>query len=183
MRNFDQEIAACKDNMIYIDLDPATLQKIDAFVKEVIAIKQNEPHHRVDSGQEYKRFHTGLMGECALEKLFGVEFIDWSVGNSNTYNVADLKALGLNVGIKTVEFGKFPVVHKAAYRPEIICVKTSEKQVICCGLATTSALKLCQDDFLILSPALRARGTKTGFYGFNKLIKIESLDDVKKYAK
>lgn len=95
MRNYIEEVMKCEPNMIYIDLDETTLSRIDNFVRSVIAAKQYEQRHKIDSGQEYKRFHTGLMGECAIEKLFGVRFIDWSVGNSNTYNVADLKALGI----------------------------------------------------------------------------------------
>lgn len=181
MRNYNDEVLKCKDNMIYIDLDDATLCKIDDFVRRVIAVKVSEQHHRVDFGQEYKRFHTGMMGECAIEQLFGIRFIDWSIGNSNTYNVADLKALGLNVGIKTVEVGKFPIIHKVAHRPELICIKRTEKRVILCGLATISVLNSCQDDSLVLSQALRQRGTKTGFYGFDKLLKVCSLSDVEKY--
>lgn len=180
MRDFVQEVVKCKGNMIYIELEESILARIDDFVKRVIRAKAREAHHLIDSGQEYKRFHTGLMGECAIEKLFGASFIDWSIGNSNTYNIADLRTLGINVGIKTVEMGKFPIIHKVAHRPELICIKRTENTVILCGLATMDVLNSCQDDYLILSPYLRSRGTKTGFYGFDKLIKVESIEDVKK---
>ncbi len=182
MRDFVEEVAKCKSNMVYITLEPEILDKIDDFVTRVIRAKAEESHHLVDHGQEYKRFYTGLMGECALEKLFDRSFIDWSIGNSNTYNTADLKELGFDVGIKTVEMGKFPIVHKHPYRPELICIKRSENTVILCGLATMDTLRRYQDDDLILSPALRRRGTKTGFYGFEKLIKIENLSDLARYC-
>ena len=181
MRDFVTEVAKCKPNMIYITLEPEILQKIDTFTKAVIQAKEIEAHHLIDHGQEYKRFHTGLMGECALEKLFNRSFIDWSIGVSNAYNTADLKSLGYNVGVKTVEFGKFPIIHKKPYRPELICIKRNENTIILCGLATIKALQQYQDDDLILSPALRARGTKTGFYGFDQLIKINSLADLTMY--
>lgn len=178
MRDFVTEVVKCKSNMIYIELGQETLTKINQFVQQVIRVKESESHHLIDSGQEYKRFSTGLMGECAIEKFFGVDFIDWSIGNSNTYNIADLTALGVNVGIKTVEMGKFPIIHKIAHRPELICIKRNETTIILCGLATIDVLNDSQDDNLILSPNLRRRGTKTGFYGFDRLIKVESLDDV-----
>ena len=180
MRNFTEEVVKCKSNMVYIELSNDDLQQIDEFVKAVIAKKASENHHIIDHGQEYKRFHTGMMGERAIEKLFGVSFIDWSVGNSNTYNIADLNSLGINVGIKTVELNKFPIIHKVPHRPEMICIKRSENTVILCGLATIDVLKTYQDDDLILSPALRSRGTKTAFYGFEHLIPIRSINDLPK---
>lgn len=40
-------------------------------------------------------------------------------------------------------------------------------------MATSNVLNNYQDDDLILDPNLRARGTKTGFYGFEQLVPIE----------
>jgi hypothetical protein len=181
MRNFNEEVVKCKPNMVYIKLEKETLAKIDCWVKKVIEIKKKEGHHIIDDGQEYKRFFTGMMGECAMEKLFGVRFIDWSVGDSSDYNSADLRSLGLNVGIKTVELGKFPVVHKRVYRPELINIRRTEDTIILCGFATVDVLEKYQDDSLILSPKLRQRGTKSGFYGFEHLLKVETLNDINIY--
>ena len=113
-----------------------------------------------------------------MEKYFGVKFTDWSVGDSSVYNHADMSALGLNVGIKTSELYKFPVIHKKAYRPEFICIRRAYSTVIICGLATPEVLNACQDDSLILSPYLRQKGTKTGFYGFDRLITVRSLSEI-----
>ena len=180
MKNYIEEVSKCKNNMIYVDLDNETLNRIDDFVKRIIQRKQYEQHHIIDSGQEYKRFYTGIMGECAIEQLFKCKFIDWSIGDSKDYNTADLRSLGMNVGIKTVELRKFPIIHKIAHRPELICIKRTPKIIILCGLATIDVLNAYQDDELIISPLLRSRGTKTGFYGFEHLIKISSLHDLKK---
>lgn len=182
MRDFVSTVVTCKPNMIYVKLSPETLEKIDVFTKAVIQAKIGEEHHEHDNSQEYKRFHTGMMGECAVEQLLGVPFVDWNIGNSNEFNHADLKKIGLKVGIKTVEMHKFPVIHKKSYKPEIICIKRTDDTVIICGLATTNVLNTYQDDDLILSPKLRSRGTKTGFYGFDKLTKVSSIEDLKKYA-
>lgn len=178
MRNFVDEVVKCKPNMVYINLERKDLQKIDDFVRAVIERKSGEAHHIIDHGQEYKRFFTGMMGERAMEILFGVSFIDWSIGYSNDYNTADLRLLGYNVGIKTVELHKFPIIHKVAHRPELINIRRTEDTIILCGLATVDVLNEYQDDDLILSPALRRRGTKTGFYGFDKLQKVKTLSDI-----
>ena len=84
------------------------------------------------------------------------------------------------MGVKTVEMGKFPVIFKKEYQPELIVVKRNENTVILCGLATVDVLTRYQDDSLVLSAALRRRDTKTGFYGFEHLQKIETLDDVRR---
>ena len=180
MRNFVDEVVKCKPNMVYIDLTKRDLQQIDDFVRAVIERKAGEAHHIIDHGQEYKRFFTGMMGERALEILFGVKFIDWSIGYSNDYNTAYLRLLGHDVGIKTVELHKFPIIHKVAHRPELINIRRTEDTVILCGLATIDVLNKYQDDDLILSPALRRRGTKTGFYGFERLQKVENLSDIER---
>lgn len=152
---------------------------IESFVRKVIAAKKAEAHHIIDGGSEYKRFYTGILGEAALEELLGVEIIDWSIGKSTIYNKGDLIKIGLDLGIKTVEYGKFPIIHKEVKRPEIINIKTSEDMVAVCGLANINTLKEYQDESLILSSNLRQRGTKTGFYGFSKLKPFDNLENLK----
>jgi hypothetical protein len=177
------EIAKCKPNMHYITLTDDELAKIDTFAKQKAIAKLGEAHHMCDGGQEYKRNYTGMMGEVALEKFFGTPFVDWSVGTSDKYNVADLRPLGYNVGIKTVEMGKFPLVRRDAYRPEIICIKRNENTVIICGLATVDVLIHNQDDKFVRSPNALRRGEKSAFVGFDKLIKINSLNDLVSYKR
>ena len=179
-RCWSTEFAKCILIMERITLPVKTLKQIDDFVNEVIKRKQTEQHHAVDFGHEYKRFHTGLMGECAVEQLLGYRFIDWSIGDSAEYNRADLRDVGTDVGVKTSELYNFPIIHKTAHRPEIICVQNSHKEVIVCGLATVETLNKYQDDELVKSEFLRERGTKTGFYGFSHLARVESLEKLQK---
>ena len=155
--------------------------KLENFVKELVDAKMKESHHKIDGNNEFKRHYTGLLGELALEELLGISIIDWSIGNSNEYNNADI--LDLKIGIKTVEYGKFPIIFKKNYYPQIINIKTRRNIVFVCGLATGFVLNECQDDDLILSPSLRARNTKTGFYGFDKLKQFKSLEDLKRIYK
>ena len=180
-QQYIDDVIKCKNNMIYVEFLPEELQKIDNFVTQVIQTKQQERHHKIDNKNEYKRFFTGMMGEYAVEKIFEQKFVDWTIGNSTNYNVADLKALGINVGIKTVEIGKYPIIHKKAERPEIICIRRRYNLIIICGLATIDVLNTYQDNSLVLSPYLRRRGVKTGFNGFEHLVGFSTLEDLKKY--
>ena len=159
------------------------VSRIQNFVTELVEAKSKEDHHKIDSNKEVKRFTTGFLGEAALEKLFGIPIIDWTIGYSGLYHIPDIP--GYRVGIKTVERDKFPIIFKDNSYPQIICIKSTKYNnlIFVCGLATSNVLNNYQDDDLILDPNLRARGTKTGFYGFEQLVPIKSLNDLSTYKK
>lgn len=152
--------------------------KLDEFVKAIVTKKKAEVHHQSDPFNEASRWRTGMGGEMALEQFLGVSFVDTSVGNSDEYHVPDLSKLGLNVGIKTVEYGKYPVIFKHSERPEIIILRLDDETFSILGLATKEVLNNHQDDNQILSPSLMARGTKTGFIGFYKLKSFNNLQEL-----
>ena len=114
---------------------------------------------------------------------FHIHIIDWTIGYSGLYHIPDIP--GYRVGIKTVERDKFPIIFKDNSYPQIICIKSTKYNnlIFVCGLATSNVLNNYQDDDLILDPNLRARGTKTGFYGFEQLVPIKSLNDLSTYKK
>lgn len=153
--------------------------RIKSFAKSIIKKKITESHHRIDNHQELKRWYTGFSGEAALEQLLGVEFIDFTIGDSKYYHVSDLSSIGVDIGVKTVEYGKFPVIFKKSKKPQVIILKQSDIDFLICGLATIEVLNQYQSDSLILSPALKKRGTKTGFYGFSALQIFKSMEELR----
>lgn len=185
MYTYDEYVKPFVNKFKLIEIDDEYVLKIDGLVDQIIAAKKSENHHIADPNKEKKRFKTGFLGEAALEKLFNIEIIDWTVGNSNTYHHPDIP--GYSVGIKTVEYGKFPIIFEKNYYPQIICVRSIKKPdsnlIAICGLATADVLNTYQDIELIIDPKLKARKTKTGFYGFEHLLPITKLDDIKKYKK
>lgn len=166
-------------NFVPVIVPTFKIIQIKELVRDIILKKQQEQHHKIDCKHEFKRFFTGLMGEAAVEELLQTDIIEWNVGESVDYNHPDIKKLG--VGIKTSERNKFPIISKENTYPQIICVLSDKKQdlVFVCGLATPYVLNRYQSDTLVLSQNLRERGTKTGFYGFLKLIRINNLEDIK----
>lgn len=179
MKSFAEYVHPYLERGPLVVVPPAKIKRIEEFVEAVIQAKQNEAHHQVDKHQSYKRFYTGTLGEAAVEQLLGVELIDWNVGNSNAFNQADLRSIGINAGVKTVEYGSFPVIHVYPKRPEIINVRITDSKVYVCGLATIDMLLKYQDVELIKSPSLRSRGTKTGFYGISELKPFYNLSGLK----
>lgn len=103
-------------------IDRDYISRIENFVNDIIGAKEKEAHHIIDSSKELKRFMTGFMGEAALEKLFGIPIIDWTIGDSSYYHHPDIP--GYNVGIKTVEKGKFPIIFRKNDYPQIICIRS-----------------------------------------------------------
>ena len=178
----DYEVKHAK-NFIRVKIDPNYVKKIEEFVTKLVKAKVKELHHQKDCENEIKRFTTGLLGEAALEKLFNIKIIDWTIGYSDLYNIPDIP--GYKVGIKTVERNKFPVIFKKNDYPQIICVRSLDFKnlVFVCGLATEDVLNQYQDDELIIDPNLRKKGTKTGFYGFEQLIPVCTLNDILDYKK
>lgn len=182
-RSYEDYVVKYASRFVSVGIDPDYLQRISDFVKRLVDAKAAEDHHKIDSYSEVKRFTTGFMGEAAMECMLGIDIIDWSIGYSGLFHHPDIP--GYKIGVKTVEYGKFPVIFKENPYPQIICIRSAKyhNQVFVCGIATSEVLNAYQDIDLIVDPHLRARGTKTGFYGFEHLLPVKSLADLSPYKK
>ncbi|WP_306010520.1 hypothetical protein [Bacillus sp. MMSF_3328] len=180
MYTYGTHILPFKNQYKKVIVPEEKVKRIKDFVNELIKEKEKESHHAVDNRSHFKRFYTGTLGEAALEEYLGVEnIIDWTIGNSNKYHVPDLSTIGVKAGIKTVEYGLFPIIFKNSYSPEIIMIKVSDNHVVLCGLATKEILNKYQSDELIKDSYLRQRGTKTGFYGFEHLETFSTIEELR----
>lgn len=165
-----------KENTITLN----NISVLDEFVKSVMIKKATEKHHIIDSYNEAKRWRTGMGGELALEQFLGKNFVDLTIGDSKNYHTPDLSKLGLSVGIKTVELGKFPIIFKNSKKPEIIILKLNDDTFSILGLASVNVLNKYYDDEQILSPSLKSRGTKTAFVGLHSLKTFKTFEDLVK---
>ena len=68
-------------NFVEIHFTQEEIDKVLGLAMQIASHKINEQHHMKDNNNEIKRFFTGLIGEMAVEKLFNISIIDWSVGN------------------------------------------------------------------------------------------------------
>lgn len=170
---FDEMFQKYRHRFERVVVPHGTFVRIEKFVEHVIREKKNEGHHQTDFGHERKRFMTGFLGEAAIEIFLARDGIDWTVGKSENYNVPDIVHEGKRLGIKCAEFGHFPVIFKRNDYPQIITIREGKNVVWVCGIASCDVLNRFQNDDLILSPFLKARGTKTAFYGFGHLKPLE----------
>ena len=173
--DFEKQFTKC--HPVCIKLSQGDRNRIENWVNKIIKEKMKEKVHQYDGSKEHKRWKTGRMGEVALEILFKKKFTDWTIGESENYAYADLKDLGVDVGVKTVDYGSFPLVHKHSRRPEIICVTYGDKVYIL-GLATPDVLNTYSDPKYVKTASALDR--KTGFYGFEHLIPIRSFVELQK---
>ena len=180
MYSYSTHIKPFSSTFQLVKLTNKELQKIDNFTKKVILKKENESQHQIDNRSEYKRFFNGTLGEVALEKFLNISgIVDWSIGDSKKYHKPDLSQIGIKVGVKSVDYGLFPVIFKNSYSPEIINIIWKNKYVYVCGLASIEILNEYQSFDLIKDEKLRLKGTKTGFYGFEHLKQFTSINQLK----
>jgi len=181
-RNYEDDVIKTLLKSPVIELNKADAQFLYDFAKKFQKAKEGEHVHRIDNDQEIKRYMSGFAAELAIEKLLGVKIMDTSFGHSDNYNHADLKSLGIDIGVKCCLYPNYPVVFKQPKNAEIITVLRGTK-VYVCGVATIQNMLNNVDDDLIMNEKFRARGIKTGFYGFNELLPFKTLDDLKQIAK
>jgi len=151
-----------------LKINNSDFKNLNDFAFEISKQKKDE-HFKLDNDKIQKRFLTGLLGERALEIFLDLDIINYNIGLAKDFNIPDIEKY--NLGIKTVEFGKYPIIFKKNYYPQIInLVEKEETFVLICGLATTQMLNEFQDEELVLNFKLKERGTKTGYYNFKDLI-------------
>lgn len=167
---YDTHVRPFAESFIKIKMSDEEIKKANKWVLEMQLAKLAEYYITMDIYSSHRRLFTGIIGEMAVEKLLGKEFIDWSIGDSKNYQFPDLKNLGSEIGVKTTEYGKFPVIYKKNEYPQIFVIyRPQDQAAFICGIADVQTLNTYQSDELILSPALKAKKVKTAFYGFEFL--------------
>jgi hypothetical protein len=164
-------------NAVVITLTEKEIKPCYPIVSERAAKKISQ--WKTDTDYRWERELTGMLGELAVEKWLGLNFIDWTHGLSKDYDSPDLKPLGLNVGIKCAIYGNYPCVPLNPTYPQIMALRkriegTRTNEILLCGIAKTVIVKQYQDELLITE---EARERKAGFYGFNMLLPIASLKE------
>jgi hypothetical protein len=181
-RSYEEDAIKTLLKAPYVDLDAKDAARLYKFAEEFQKQKAGEHVHNIDNEYELKRYITGFAAEIALEKFLGIKILDTTFGKSENYHHADLKQAGINIGIKCSLFGNYPVVFNSPNNAEIITV-LKDTRVYICGVATIKAMKEFSDENLILNAKFKARGVKSGFYGFDQLIPFKNLDELKNIYK
>jgi hypothetical protein len=137
-----------------------------------------EEHLVNDSFKDYDRRKNGYYGERAVELLIGEKFVDESLGNSKDFKTPDLKPLGLNCGVKTARFGRFPLIKPLERQPQIIVITLEASRVAYIfGVAFLQNISTHTKKELVYDKNALSNG-KLGFYGFKELVWFNSFTDL-----
>ena len=109
------------------------------------------------------------------------------MGKSTTFKNPDLKHAGFDVGIKTVNYGMFPLVSKNPQSAEIINIKLSDNEICMLGMVTVEDLRVYTDDALLFDKNAKQR--KTAFWNlsaaksFNSVASLRYLHNSDSWSK
>lgn len=180
-------------NFIRVEFTKQELLPIIELTKKVAEEKLKEQNYKVDGFSLHKRFMSGFISELAIERLLGIKIIDHEQVENKThskyFNTPDLQNAGFNVGVKSAEYGKVPLIPTYNNYSQIICIRDTPKSVLVCGIATPEVLNEFQTEDLVLAPSLKRinedkrrkgniKNIKTGFYGFNHLLNINTIQSL-----
>jgi hypothetical protein len=170
---------------IYISKEE--MKPLEELALKIEKAKKSEPGYLDDGENIYYRHIYGLYAERAVEKMFDIKFIDYTVGDSSKYDHGDLTNAGCPyVGVKGVlikkDEKKFHKVSRVATKCEILVFieKTEDGGVVCYipGLYTPDTLRKYTtregvDENIV--------ATKGNFYGIFDCKKITKYNDIKHY--
>lgn len=133
-----------------VHLSKEEMKPLEELSLRIEKVKQSESGYAKDGEGIYFRHIYGLYAERAVEKMFNINFIDYTVGHSSKYDHGDLKNAGCpHVGVKAVlikkDEKKYHIVMRAAIKCEILVYveKTEDGGVRCYvpGLYTPDILR------------------------------------------
>lgn len=161
------------------------------FIPRWKEAKKKEYYFKMDSDVMVKRALTGFLGEACMEILLGVSVLDRdkdgriAVGESHSFKNADLSNTGMDIGIKTVEYMKFPVVKRNVRRAQVINFMMDNRTFLVGGYASIRTLRDFQKSELILNDNLRNKRLRNGqiekiaFWGLHQLVPITDLESLR----
>jgi hypothetical protein len=168
-------------------LSKQEVEDVKKFAIDLEEAKKSEPGYITDGEGIYYRHLNGLYAEKAVEKKFGVRFIDYSVGQSSKYDDGDLKNAGCShVGVKGVMLNyqeePFHLVMRAAIKCEILVFleKLSNGDIKCyiAGIYTPDVLREYNTRVGVKD---NINVNKAYFYGIQKYKKIPNYNYIKQY--
>jgi len=169
-----------------VQLTKEDIEHANMWAAEMYRAKIDMGERPDDLGSFVKRETSGRCGEIAVEKLLGMEFVDWSISASKKHNRPDLEPIGLRCGIKSSSIGvekpNVPLVPIVPMYSQVIVILRPNKYkyefgdlASICGVATREVMMRHSSMELVRSRNVRG---KIGFCGFEYLIPFSSFEEL-----
>lgn len=154
---------------------------LNHYIEERMKYKlSKDSRYDLDKNNMRKRIATDACSEVLLYKFSKGKFQpDFTIGQSNKYNHADFKDVGLNLGLKTVQGYHAHLVKIKPEYPELLTRIVKNDDYVdyeILGVATVDVMNKYSSIDLVKSP--QAKKYKRGFNKYDKLISIFTFDDL-----
>jgi hypothetical protein len=170
-----------KRKIILTDLE---LSKIRNFVDALVDVKMTQTRFlKQQRSLVIHSFNNSYMSEVAIENVIETPFIHWKIRPEKELDMSDLHFLGLDIGVKTAEYGNLPLVYRSDGKrwgckdPEIMTIIEKPNIVYIAGYATKHMVNYYQKVEYSFGPVSES---KAGFWGFHKLYDFNSINDLRK---
>lgn len=175
------------NNYNKVHLSKEEMKPLEELALKIEEAKKSESGYTNDGEGIYFRHIYGLYAERAVEKMFNISFIDYTVGDSSKYDHGDLTNAGCpHVGVKGLLLNKneekFHKVSRAAIKCEILVfIEKNEDGGMTCyipGIYTPDVLR----NFSTRNGVYEnITATKGNFYGISEYKKIANYNHIKYY--
>lgn len=160
-------------------------KRINEILNFIETVKENG-NHKMDKNEIAERLWLSLSGEMAVEKIINKEFIDLIPREKVFYNTYSMKNIGFDCIVKTIEYGKYPIIKKNEKKSHIIVLKGNDPKkfrFMILGVATPEILRKYSSIDYIISEKIKAKNIYTAFYGFDHLIDFYDYESLSKILK
>jgi len=170
-----------------VHLSKKEMKPLEELALKIEEAKKSESGYTNDGEGIYFRHIYGLYAERAVEKMFNINFIDYSVGDSSNYDHGDLTNAGCpHVGVKALLINKnedkYHKVSRAAIKCEILVFveKNDDGEMTCYipGIYTPDVLRNFSTRDGVDE---NITATKGNFYGISEYKKIANYNHIKYY--
>ncbi len=169
-----------KRKIILTDLE---LSKIRNFVDALVDVKMTQTRFlKQQRSLVINSFNNSYMSEVAIENVIETPFIHWKIRPEKELDMSDLHFLGLDIGVKTAEYGNLPLVYRSDGKrwgckdPEIMTIIEKPNIVYIAGYATKHMVNYYQKVEYSFGDVSK---TKAGFWGFHQLYDFQTIDDLR----
>lgn len=171
-----------KNSCSYVDLSKEECNIISNFATAAAKAVMTEEKQKQINETTYKRFYTAFLGKYAVAKYLGCpyKFKGDFPGGSYTNKIDELSFLGYKIGIKCSHVGRTIKINFNNKYIQLICQykelseagldyeKHYTRVYIMGFLKPEDISKFCKKEY-IEEESVRNRGTKGGFFEFEKL--------------
>jgi hypothetical protein len=176
MKDFITHIVSNRANFVNVDLNYKDINELEGSVLKSLGLESTfQLNDRYDGVSFFKKFSRKVSGVIVLEKLLGIEILNWQKINPANYKPIIIFE-GKKIEVVTFDIKTFPKIPMINKIPKLFIMQSDKRKFSVCGFANTEILNKYQDINLMNDYLAK---DLTAFFGFRYLIKFTNTADLK----